>query len=222
MPHSTSRENNIDIRAEGDPVAHPLFQAGGGGSTPTSALFHITPISHGMAKSWVERWHYSKRMPTGKNLCYGLWSGPMLYAVIIYGIGVNPFQAKFLGVSRVLEIKRMCRVEPRQEYPLSRFIALTMKMAVRRHPCDCVVAFADPDQDHKGTVYKASGFTLHGKTNAEWHLIDADGNTRHRRYAFRHARRNGSTLAESRDALGCTRVKTAPKLRWVRFIREAA
>lgn len=207
-----------DIRAEGVPVAYPLFQVGGGGSTPTSALsFRISPVSHGMARAMVEHWHYSKRMPTGKNLCYGLWCGPTLYAVIVYGIGVNPFQAKFLGVSRVLEIKRMCRAEPRLDYPLSRFIALTMKMAVRRYPCDCVVAFADPEQDHKGTVYKASGFTLHGETNPEWHLIDADGNKRHRRYAFRHARRNGSTVAESRDALGCTRVKTKPKLRWVRF-----
>lgn len=205
------------VRAEGDPVAHPLFQAEGGGSTPTSALFYISPIAHRLAAEWIERWHYSKRMPTGKNLCYGLWIGPTLYAVIVYGIGVNPYQAKFLGVKSVLEIKRMCRTEPRREYPLSRFIAITMRMVLRQHPAECIVAFADPEQDHKGTVYKASGFTLHGKTNPEWHLIDANGETRHRRYAFRHARRNGSTVAESRVELGCTRVKTLPKLRWVRF-----
>lgn len=199
-------------------VELPLYQEGNGGSHPTSPLqFRIRALGHETAEAWIEKWHYSKRMPTGKNYSYGLWEDGNLYAVIVYGIGVNPYQAKYLGAKAVIEIKRMCRSEPRKNYPLSRFIALTLRMLARECVYDCIVAFADPEQGHEGTVYKAAGFKLHGSTNAEWHLIDQDGNKRHRRYAFRHARRNGKTVAESRTALGLERVQTKPKYRWVRY-----
>lgn len=204
--------------ADSSTLELPLFQVDDGGLTPTSALhFLINPISYQCAKAWVTKWHYSHRMPTGKNICFGLYEKSELYAVIVYGIGVNPFQARFLGVSRVLEIKRMCRSEPAKRYPLSRFIALSAKMAYREYPYDCLVAFADPEQGHEGTVYKASGFKMHGMTNPEWHLKDTNGQLRHRRFAFRHARRNGKSILESRNELGLTRIKTAPKFRWIKM-----
>jgi hypothetical protein len=208
------RRSNMN-RADDVRAAYPLFQGERGGSTPTSALFRIREISHKLAKEWVETWHYSKRMPTGKNLCYGLFVNGSLYAVIVYGIGVNPYQASSLGVKSVLEIKRMCRSEPRLAYPLSRFIAISLRFVLKIFPAECIVAFADPQHGHEGTVYKASGFTRHGLTNAEWHLVGPDGEVRHRRFAFRHARRNGISLDESRKALGLERVKTVPKIRWV-------
>jgi hypothetical protein len=182
--------------------------------------FVIEKVPHKVAKHWVETWHYSKRMPTGKNINFGVFCDGELYAVIVYGIGVNPYQAKYLGVDNVIEIKRMCRSEPpNPNYPLSKFISLTTRLVVKEFPCQCVVAFADPEQGHEGTVYKASNFKLHGKTNAEVHLIDAHGVMRHRRYAFRHARRNNIPLEESRQILGVTRIKTQPKYRWVRMLK---
>ncbi len=200
-------------------VVHPLFQEEGGGSTPTSPLhFEIRSISNSAAEQWVKKWHYSARIPTGKNISYCLYADHSPYAVIVYGIGVNPYQAKFLGVSNVLEIKRMCRSEPRLDgFPLSKFISITSKMVKKQFNYDCLVAFADPEHGHEGTVYKAAGFTLHGLTNAEWHLEGLDGDIRHRRYAFRYARRNGKTVAESRELLGMKRVQTKQKYRWVRM-----
>lgn len=199
------------------------FQIAGGGSIPTSPLqpFRIAHIGHKTAKAWVEQWHYSHRIPTGKNIYFGLFRDNKLYAAIVYGIGVNPYQAKFLKVERVLEIKRMCRAEPIQPYPLSRFIALTSKMVAKEYPYDCLVAFADPEQGHEGTVYKASGFTLHGITAPEWHLENSDGERRHRRFAFRYARRNGKSVSEARDELGLKRVQTKPKYRWIRMVANA-
>lgn len=207
-----------NMRGDDARVAYSLFPDEEGGSTPTSPLhFHIDRIGHQTAKLWVEKWHYSRRIPTGQNISYGLYANGELYAVIVYGVGVNPYQAKFLGVESVIEIKRMCRREPRLDfYPLSRFIALTSKMVRRVLPYDCIVAFADPEHGHEGTVYRASGFRLHGTTNAEWHVEDGDGNRRHRRLAFRHSRREHCTVAESRSILGLRRVQTKPKMRFVR------
>lgn len=177
--------------------------------------FRVSQIQNHQAKDFVERWHYSRRIPTGKNICYGLWAGDLLYAVIVYGIGVNPYQARFLNVKSVIEIKRMCRSEPKQPYELSKFIRTTMKMARQQMEFQAVVAFADPEQGHEGTVYKATGFSHEGYTNPEWHLIGDDGEKRHRRYAFRLARRRGITISEARESLGMKRVQTLPKHRWV-------
>lgn len=201
-----------------------LFQSQDSGSIPTTPLqFNIREVSQETAKTWVEKWHYSRRIPTGKNFCLGLFADTDLYAVIVLGIGVNPYQSEFLSAQRVIEIKRMCRSEPRiEQYPLSRFISVALKMAMSFWPYDCVVAFADPQHGHEGTVYKASGFTLHGMTNSEWHVEDSDGNVRHRRFAFRHARRNGIPIAQSREALNLKRVCTAPKYRWIRRVKPKA
>ncbi len=179
--------------------------------------YSVNKIDHHTAKEWVETWHYSKRYPTGKNIPYGVYNDQELYAVIVYGIGVNPYQAQFLGVDRVLEIKRMCRREPAQDYPLSKLIGVSSKLVFQEFPYDCLVAFADPEYGHEGGVYKASSFELHGKTNAEWHLEDENGDKRHRRYAFRYSRRKDIPLAQAREELGLKRIKTAPKYRWVRY-----
>ena len=192
------------------------LQIGNGGSTPTSPLhYFIEPLSHKEAKTFVEKWHYSRRMPTGKNICFGVRVKGGLYAVIVYGIGVNPYQARFLDVSSVVEIKRMCRREPKESFMLSRFIRLTLKMLRGQMVFDAVVAFADPEYGHAGTVYKATGFSWEGMSNAEWHLVGEDGSIRHRRYAFRFARRKGISVSEARLRLKMGRIKTKPKHRWV-------
>lgn len=198
------------------------FQLTGGVSIPTSPLqsYFIEKIEYKTAKQFVEFWHYSRRMPTGKNICYGLKNNRKLYAVIVYGIGVNPYQSQFLGVKKCVEIKRMCRTEPKQNYPLSRLISISTKFLKIEMDFDAIVAFADPEHEHKGIVYKAAGYSYMGMTNSEYHLCDTDGKIRHRRFAFRHARRNNITVAESRDKLKVKRIKTLPKHRWVKIINE--
>ena len=132
--------------------------------------------------------------------------------------GVNPYQASFLEVENVFELKRMCRSEPkREEFPLTQFISKTLKLLQKDYKVDCVVAFADPEHGHEGGVYRAANFAKHGETQAEYHLIDKDGNIRHRRYAYRHSQRNGISIAESREILGVKRIKTLPKIRYVRY-----
>lgn len=207
--------------ADSSTVECLLFQAGDGGSTPTPALhWRIIPVSHKTAKGWVEKWHYSRRIPTGKNYLFGLFCDEELYAVAVYGIGVNPFQARYLKAENVMELKRLARAEPRRDYPMSRFVALTTRMLRKEVGFDCLVSFSDPEEGHEGTLYRACGFQLHGETNAEWHLIDSQGIKRHRRFAYRHARRAGITMAEARKALGLARVKTKPKRRWVKYFSK--
>lgn len=187
------------------------YQVGDGGASPTGPLWFISRMQHRPASDFVSRWHYSNRMPTGKNTCFVLSGDGVPYAVIVYGIGVNPYQAQSLGLKEVTEIKRLCRTEPKQSYELSRFIRLTRRMM----GSPALVAFADPAQGHEGIVYKAAGFYYRGTTNAEWHLVDDMGNIRHRRFAYRYAKRMGITMEKARQELGLRRFQTPPKHRWV-------
>ena len=176
---------------------------------------HICKLTYQEANSFVKRWHYTGCMPHGLNVCYGLFLDGALYAVIVYGNGGNPYLAKFIGKNSVMELTRMCRVEPAQKYYLSRFIRQTMKMLSQELDFEAIVAYADPDQGHSGGVYKATGFVMHGKTQPEYHVIDASGKKRHRKFIHNAAKRFGVSADKARTILGATQIKTIPKIRWV-------
>jgi|TARA_R110000744_G_scaffold375687_1_gene489334 hypothetical protein len=201
---------------------------------------NATEINLETARPFIERWHYSERVPTGQNQFFGIrlpstpdtlietkdMFGDVLYAVADYGIGVNPYQAEFIAresgrelrIDQLVELKRLCRVEPRRDdLPLTKFISMCNK-ALKKQGIKCVVAFSDPEQGHSGGIYRAASFTHMGATQAEVHLVGLDGKVRHRRFAYRHARRNGIHVSESRDALNMQRIKTAPKDRWVKWL----
>jgi len=182
----------------------------------------VHEIEHAEAKAFIERWHYSQRMPTGKNLLFGWFVGGELYAVADYGIGVNPYQAAFLQTKTgmpvcddsLLELKRLCRTEPRRDdCPLTAFLSACHVLLSGRG-FRFVVSFSDPNHGHRGGIYRAANFVHMGVTNPEFHCADERGNIRHRRFAFRYARRNDVTVGAARIRLCLTRVQTLPKDRW--------
>ena len=188
----------------------------------------IRRISPKEARPFIEKWHYSARCPTGKNIFFGWFIDDILYAVADYGIGVNPYQAKFLSDQlgycvendKLLELKRLCRIEPKlDKFPLTSFISKCHKILKKEGYC-YIVSFSDPNHGHSGGIYKAANFTSLGKTNAETHAVDKDGNIRHRRFYFRYARRKNISVKQAREELGLGLIKTVPKDRW--FIRIAS
>lgn len=190
----------------------------------------LREISHGEARPFIEAWHYSKCVPTGHNIFFGWFNGDELYAVANYGWGVNPYQEKFLTrvtgypVDRAtcLELKRLCRVEPRDEIaPLTKFLS-KCHGELRRRGIHFIVSFSDPEYGHSGGIYKAASFQHLGQTAAERHVVDKDGNKLHRRVAYRHSRRNGISISESRKQLGLTPIITKPKDRWFKVIAQVS
>lgn len=184
----------------------------------------IKKIDHTTAREFIEKWHYSHVCPTGKNIFFGWYDGDLLYAVADYGIGVNPFQVSFLSrelnkdVCNLLELKRLCRIEPKNEkMPLTKFISGCHRI-LRQEGYEYIISFSDPHYGHNGGIYKASNFRHMGKTNPERHAVDAEGNIKHRRFYYRYARRNGLTMKQARDELGLKVLKMEPKDRWLIYI----
>ena len=186
----------------------------------------VERVGINVARPFIERRHYSKRTPTGKNIFWGWFDQLELYAVADYGIGVNPYQAGFLArvtnspvtLENLVELKRLCRSEPRNDdLPLTAFLSRCHKQ-LRGMGFRYIVSFSDPQFGHTGGIYKAASFTYLGQTNPENHVVDMSGEIRHRRYAFRYARRNGISIAKARQELGLKIQKTAPKDRWFKSI----
>lgn len=210
----------------------------------------VIPLDHKTAKAFIEKWHYSHLCPTGKNVHFGWFIGDALYAVATYGIGVNSTQERFLrkrtslpiykgggqrgeplGASlNCYELKRLCRIEPRNDaYPLTRFLASCHRALRDDHGIDFIFCFSDPTYGHSGGIYKAANFRHLGKTNAEWHLRDRKGNAWHRVYIRRAVQRYNAnlkkgqptiTIEQARKVLGLVRVQTLPKDRWLLDIRR--
>ena len=96
-------------------------QSAGGGSIPTPSL-QIRRIDKKTSIPVIEKYHYSQNVPAGKNIYFGYYvNEDLLYAVAIYGIGVNnngpAYLARVTGrdvtVQNSLELKRLARIEPK-------------------------------------------------------------------------------------------------------------
>lgn len=173
------------------------------------------------ARDHIVAHHYSRSMPKGKNRCFGIGRVGRLYAVAVYGNGVNPYQASYLtrltGLpidhGNYVELKRLARNDD-EGPPMSWFLARCHRV-LKQEKILVVISFSDPEQGHTGGLYRACNFIHAGKTQAERHCIDSDGNRVHRRRAYRHAKLYDVTIGEARKTLGLTTVKTQPKTRWI-------
>lgn len=195
--------------------------------------YRVMRINYSAAADFVTLWHYSKSMPKGKNVCFG-WEGEkkldlfsnQLYAVAVYGMSasmnIHDSLAQKTGlpitIDNLVELRRLCRVEPKEDRHLTSFLSQCHKQ-LKKLGIKYVVSFSDPMHGHSGGIYRAASFEYMGKTAAETHNIDKDGNVVHRRRPYLHKRKMGypdgeEGMAMARRDLGLKKYTTKPKDRW--------
>ena len=197
----------------------------------------VERIVVGVARPFIERWHYSRVCPTGQNWFFGAFMGTELYAVAAYGIGANmdggASLARMTGLPVTREnhctLKRLCRKgeKGKSSVPLSSFLARCHRMLKRDNGVRFVVSYADPTENgtvapaprttkwQAGGIYAASNFEYLGRVPAERHFRDADGMFVHRRVPYRLMKRGGArTMPEAQAKMGLTPWVMKPKERW--------
>lgn len=186
-------------------------------------LMKIKIIEHKIAKPFIEKWHYSKKVPRGRNIFFGVYVEDVLYAVVNYGDGVNTHQSSFVSdliqedifPEELLELKRLCRVEPRNDaVPLTKVLSICHKI-LRQRDYKIIIAFSDPAYGHTGGIYKAGNFLHVGQTREEVHYVDESGTIRHRRFPYKYAKSKGTTMKEAIKKLKLKPIKTPRKDRWL-------
>jgi len=145
-------------RADGVRVAYPLFQAGGGGSIPTSALqLRFESIDRRTMEDLNRHWH--SRLPAFKTACpcpayYGAEFDGLWYAVSAW----SPPVARMLPTDW-LELRRMAIADDAPKNTATRFLGWMVRDIRKRFPgVPRLISYQDTAV-HSGTIYKASGWT---------------------------------------------------------------
>jgi hypothetical protein len=147
--------------AESVRVAYPLFQAEGGGSTPTSALqLRIEPIPYDQARALNALWHSrlprigdpARLMLAGMH--YGAEFDGLIYAVAIWSHPVN----RSLPQTEWLELRRLAVAPDAPRNTASRMLAVMARLIKRCRPeVGRLISYQDTDI-HSGGIYAAAGW----------------------------------------------------------------
>jgi hypothetical protein len=147
-------------RAEGVRVAYPLFQAEGGGSTPTSALqLRIECVEPADAKRLNRLWH--SRLPTLSSPtalmkpCFGAEFDGLWYAVAIWSF---PIARMLPQDGSWLELRRMAIAPDAPRNTASRMLRIMAALIGKARPeVKTLVSYQDTEV-HTGGIYRAAGW----------------------------------------------------------------
>ena len=157
------------------------------------------------AKYAVENWHYSETMPSGKTLKIGVWEDDQFIGVVIYSRGATANIGKpyNLDQTEVCELTRVALNE--HETAVSRVLSISRKLLTDKCPgLKLVVSYADPEQNHDGSIYQADNWVYEGSMSTESY-IKINGKVRHRRSC--HSKFGTSSVPKLKQKLGATNVE---------------
>lgn len=146
-----------------------------------SVELKIDWCSYEAAKYAVEKWHYSKVLPGGKRVHFGVWENGQFIGSVIYGLGANreigtPYGLKLFEAA---ELVRVALAE--HKAPVSAIVAKTLKAIKEQSPgIRLIVSYADPAQSHIGSIYQAMNWIYQGTTEPI-NVIKINGKLTHKK-----------------------------------------
>lgn len=153
-------------------------------SSPDKSVLKVAPCSHEAAKYAVENWHYSRKAPVGKLVKFGIWEDGRFVGSVIYSCGsagVGSMGKSFgLKNTEVVELARVALTKHRTS--VSKIVSVTMRLLKREQSgIRMAVSYADPLQQHVGTIYQAMNWAYVGRSSKDTAYIDASGKRWHSR-----------------------------------------
>jgi len=166
---------------------------------------HLDWCSHDAARYACENWHYSGTTPSGKLVKIGVWEDDEFIGVVIYSRGAAPNIGSPFGLSQteVCELTRIALDD--HDTPVSRIMSISLSLLQDKCPgLRVVVSFADPMQDHDGTVYQAANWYYHGQRDDDLY-IKIDGETHHPKSMY--SKYGTQSVSKLKEMLGADRVE---------------
>ncbi len=157
-------------RADSIRVVYPLFQEGGGGSIPTSALQLVfSKSSLRTAKALNRLWH--SRLPEFRRpTCRIAYAAESLTDGLYYACAIwtNPI-ARTLPQLEWIELNRFAIAPDAPKNTASRMLAWMARDIRKRFPGVTRLISYQDCESHSGTIYKAAGWTAtYRSTGGEW------------------------------------------------------
>ena len=119
----------------------------------------------------VYHYHYSKSMPAGKLVRFGVWEKGNFIGSVIFGTGANPNLSSVLKVSPY-EACELVRVAlDKHKNPTSKIVSYCLRKLKKDFKnIKAVISYADPRQNHTGKIYQAMNWNYIGKTTYASHF----------------------------------------------------
>lgn len=174
-------------------------------------MLKVAPCSFEAAKWAVEHWHYSKRMPRGKAVKFGVWEDGVFRGAVVFGSGANGVLGDPYGLDQV-EVCELVRVAlaPDHAHPVTQVVAQALRTLKDSQPgLRLVVSYADPEQGHHGGIYQAGNW-----------LYDGDSKS-HEEYVVHGRRFQGKALRQTRATHPRGKVPARNALEWARLVLDS-
>lgn len=130
------------------------------------ADLYLDWCSHKAAKYAAKRWHYSECLPASPTAKIGVWEDGAFIGVVTYSKGANNNMASFIGLdpTEAAELTRVALDD--HESPVTQIMSISRKLITRRYDgLKAFVSYADPDQNHTGTIYQADNWIYTGRSD---------------------------------------------------------
>lgn len=125
--------------------------------------------------------HYSHSYRSQKQVhVFGLYEGSRAVGAAIFG---QPMSRNL--DQTMIELRRFCLIDDTPKNTESYFLGKCLRWLRKNTDYDTVVTFADPNQGHEGTIYKATNFKYDGEEkNGNPRIIKYEERTIHLRQAY--------------------------------------
>lgn len=182
-----------------------------------NSCLNLDWCSYEAARYAVERWHYSRAMPTPPLVKIGVWEAGRFIGCVLFGRGATQNLGSPYGLN-TLEVCELVRIALREHTtPVSRIVRLALRMLARRSPgLRLVVSFADPAQDHHGGIYQAGNWIYTGRSTDYDQFRTGDGRLWHpRQVSTLGAKRQYGAIRKTPKIADCVRVRVPGKHRYL-------
>lgn len=109
-------------------------------------------------------YHYSKTVPTGKLVGFGVWEDEKFKGVVLFGRGVGNAQIERYGIP-LTQGAELVRIALREhDAPVTKIVSIAIKLLKKKNPgLKILVSYADSRQGHLGIIYQAGNWVYTGK-----------------------------------------------------------
>lgn len=130
----------------------------------------VAACSYDAAKHAVLNWHYSRTMPKGALVKYGVWEDSNYVGAVVFGRGARDYGGTYgLDLTECAELVRVALRSHRSA--VTKIVAKSMRLLKASNPeLRLLISFADPHQDHVGVIYQAGNWIYSGTSieSDEW------------------------------------------------------
>ena len=140
----------------------------------------VAPCTRRAAEYAVMNWHYSKKMPTGRTVYFGVWEKESFIGVVVFGVGVTSRIGMRFDL-RLGECIELVRIALKTHFvTVTKIIKESIKLLRKQSPkVQLIISYADSNQKHLGKIYQASNWFYIGTSQTP--MVKTFGKIEHSR-----------------------------------------